>query len=236
MDTSYIIVWVIAIILFGFLGFFLIRRLRSNRSDQREEAMQLAIKQEDYKFLKPGILDECPEHDILTAVLFHCMRKEEEDFDNDTNTFNESETIIYSIYQLCQSIDGKHGNLHSFFISPSTKQYIDIIVEAFEKVNALDLADLMAAAKYFSQIMEDENYVEDPVKEEEIMGIYANYNYSDFTNEFATLVSTTNLQDKLVAYIMEHKEDFYDYDHDFSADEIEDIDDEDNDNNEEITE
>ncbi len=236
MDTSYIVVWVIAIIIFLFLGYFFVRRLRSNRADEKDRAMQLAIKQEDYKFLKPGILDECPEEDILTAVLFHCMRKEEEDFDNETNTFNESETIVYSIYQLCQTVSGKHGNLHSFFISPSTKKYIDIIVDAFRKVGAIDLAELMTAAKYFSQIMEDENYIEDPKKEEEIMGIYANYNYSDFTNEFATLVSTTKVEDKLVAYIMDHKEDFYDYDHDFSVDEIEDVDDEDNIDNEEITE
>ncbi|MCD8027341.1 MAG: DUF4375 domain-containing protein [Erysipelotrichaceae bacterium] len=229
METSRIIVWVISIIILSFLGFFLVRRLRSNKADEKDEALQLAIKQEDYKFLKPGILDECPKEDILTAVLFHCMRKEDEDYDNDTHTFNESETVIYSIYQLSQTVSGKHGNLHSFFISPSTKQYINVIVEAFEKVGALDLAELMTAAKYFSTIMEDENYVEDTKKEEEIMGIYANYNYSDYTNEFATLVSTTNLQDKLIAYIMNHKEDFYDYDHDFSADETKEIEENQND-------
>ncbi|MCD7894830.1 MAG: DUF4375 domain-containing protein [Erysipelotrichaceae bacterium] len=220
MTTSNIIVWVLAIIMFLFLGYFLVRRLRSNRADEKEEAMQLAIKQEDYKYLKPGILDEISRGDILTAVIFHCMRKEDEDFDNETDTFNHSETVVYSIYQLSQTVSGKSGSIHSFFISPSTKKYIDDIVGAFEEVGAIDLAELMTAAKYFSKIIEDENYVEDAQKEEEIMGIYANYNYSDYTNEFATLVSTTNLQDKIIDFILDHKEDFYDYDHDFSADEI----------------
>ena len=33
---------------------------------------------------------------------------------------------------------------------------------------------------------------------------------SDFTNEFATLVSTTNLNEKITNFILDHKEDFYD--------------------------
>lgn len=233
MKTSHLIVWAISGIILFILGYFLLRRLRANKADEREEQVQLAIKQDDYKYLKPGILDEIPENDILTAVLFHCMRKEDEDIENDTDTFNESENVVYSIYQLSQTVSGKHGNIHSFFISPSTKKYIDIIVDAFKKVGAIDLAELMTAARYFSQIIEDENYVEDPEKEEEIMGIYANYNYSDYTNEFATLVSTTNLQNKLYQFVLDHKEDFYDYDHDFSADEMNDIDDE---TDEEVTE
>ncbi|MCD7807909.1 MAG: DUF4375 domain-containing protein [Erysipelotrichaceae bacterium] len=225
MDTSYTIVWVVSIVIFVFLGYFLVRRLRSNRADEREEQIQLAIKQEDFQYLKPGILDDLSDEDVLTAVLFHCMRKEDEDFDNETNTFNESENVVYSIYQLSQAVSGKNGNIHSFFISPSTKRFVDIISDAFEKVGAKDLSELMTAARYFSEIVEDENYVEDPIKEEEIMGIYANYNYSDYTNEFATLVSTTNLQSKLLQFVKNHKEDFYDYDHDFTADEINDIED-----------
>ena len=44
------------------------------------------------------------------------------------------------------------------------------------------------------------------------MGQYSRYNFSDFTNEFVTLVGSTNLSEKLIEYVLAHKEDFYDND------------------------
>ena len=65
----------------------------------------------------------------------------------------------------------------------------------------------MRAARRFAEIIEND---EDDDEDDPEMGDYSRYNFSDFTNEFATLVSTTNLNEKITNFILDHKEDFYD--------------------------
>ncbi len=166
-------------------------------------------KKERYSYLRPGVLDVCPREDVTAAALFHCMRKENDDFDHYFENMNESEKTVYGIYMLTTSLEGRNHSLHSFFLSPATQPYVPIVVDIFERVGSHELADLMKAAKRFAEIIEND---EDDDEDDPEMGDYARYNFSDFTNEFITLVSTTNLNEKLTQYVLEHKEDFYDND------------------------
>ena len=121
---------------------------------------------------------------------------------------NESEKTVYGIYMITTSLEGRNASLHSFFLSPASQPFVPMIVDIFEKIGAHELADLMKAARRFAEIIEND---EDDDEDDPEMGDYSRYNFTDFTNEFITLVSTTNVNEKLTQYVLDHKEDFYDY-------------------------
>lgn len=205
MRTFDIIVWFLFISALVFLYFFFSKRMKEQKAARKKAQKEFEEKKQRYSYLKPGVFDEMPREDVSASVIFHCSRKENEDFDHYFEKFNESEKIIYGIYQLTLTLSGKNTSLHSFFLSPSTQMYVPIIDEIFEKVGAHDIAELIAAARKFAEIIEND-------EEDEDMGDYSKYNFSDFTNEFITLVNSTNLNEKISNYILQHKEDFYDYD------------------------
>lgn len=209
MPFTHMIVWIFFIGAIIFLYLFTTKRMRQIKKEKRKAALIYQEKKEKYTYLKEGSLDECPREDVSAAVLFHCMRKEEEDFDNYFDNMNESERIIYGIYLISNSLDSAHASLHSFFLSPAYEKFVPICAEIFEKVGAYDIYDLMRAARRFAEIIEKD--LEDDENDPE-MGDYARYNFSDFTNEYLTLISTTNLNEKLTDFVLEHKDDFYDYD------------------------
>ena len=203
------IVWGLFIAALLFLGFFFMKRINEGKAQRQKAMLEYEEKKERYSYLRPGVLDVCPREDVTAAALFHCMRKENDDFDHYFENMNESEKIVYGIYMLTTSLEGRNPSLHSFFLSPATQPYVPIVVDIFERVGSHELADLMKAAKRFAEIIEND---EDDDEDDPEMGDYARYNFSDFTNEFITLVSTTNLNEKLTQYVLEHKEDFYDND------------------------
>lgn len=203
------IVWGLFITALLFLGFFFMKRINEGKAQRQKAMLEYEEKKERYSYLRPGVLDVCPREDVTAAVLFHCMRKENDDFDHYFENMNESEKTVYGIYMLTTSLEGRNPSLHSFFLSPATQPYVPMIVDVFERVGSHELADLMKAAKRFAEIIEND---EDDDEDDPEMGDYARYNFSDFTNEFITLVSTTNLNEKLTQYVLEHKEDFYDND------------------------
>lgn len=209
MDWKILLVWIISAAMMVFLGYFLTQRMRENKKLRRQAAIVYEEKRQRYSYLKPGILDECPREDVSAAALFHCVRKEDDDFENYFDKMNDSEKTVYGIYQVSLSLEGGGASLHSFFLSPASRPFVDDIVETFEKVDAHELAVLMTAAKRFAEIIEND---EEDEEEDEELGDYSRYNFSDFTQEFRSLVSTTNLNEKITQFILAHKEDFYDYD------------------------
>lgn len=209
MKVSHLIVWFLFIATVLFLGFFFMKRMKANKKAQAEAMEKYEAKKAKYMYLKPGAFDDCPRDDVTAAALFHCMRKEDEDFEHFLDNFNHSEKLLYAIYQITQTLNGPNASLHSFFLSPATQPYVSEIVDMFNEIGAYELADLMRAARRFAEIIE--NDLEDDENDPE-MGDYSKYNFSDFTNEFVTLVSSTNLTDKLIDFVLDHKEDFYDYD------------------------
>ena len=209
MRTVDIVIWVLFILSLMILGFFFGKRIKANKKIREQRMMEYQAKKDKYTYLRPGTLDECPRDDVAAAALFHCMRKEEDDFEHYFEKMNESERTIYTIYQLSSSLEGQHPSLHNFFLTPANEQMIPMISEVFETVGAHEIADLMKAARRFAQIIEND---EDDNEDDPEMGEYSRYNFSDFTNEFVSLVSTTNLNEKLTEYVLAHKDDFYDTD------------------------
>ncbi len=207
MTTAEIIVWTLFLCAFAFLFFFYSKRMKLNKEIQAKQMREYEEKKEKYTYLKPGILDTCPREDVGAAALFHCMRKEDEDYDNYFEKMNESEQTIFTIYQISSSLQGKQPSIHSFFIAPYHKDMVPIASEVFDRVGSHEIADLMKAARRFAEIIEND---EEDDEDDPELGQYARYNFSDFTNEFVSLVSTTNLSEKIIQYVLEHKDDFYD--------------------------
>ena len=205
METSHIIVWVIFAISMVYLTYFFGVRIRRDAKRKAQLKAQFAERKVKYSYLKPGTLDECPREEVNGAVLFHIIRKEEDDFENYFEQLNYSEKVVYGIYLLSNSLAGKHATIRSFFISPATQCFVPIIDELFEEVGAYDIAELVRAARKFHYILE--NNLDD---DEEDLGEYSRYNFSDFTNEYAAMVNSANINEKMTKYILEHKDDFYD--------------------------
>ncbi|WP_028043789.1 DMP19 family protein [Candidatus Stoquefichus massiliensis] len=208
MDWKIMLVWVLFIGSLVFLGYFFIKRIKKNKQIQKEAQRAYQERREKYTYLKPGIFDECPREDVSAAALFHCLRKEAEDFDHYFENMTHPEIVVYGIYLVSSSIEGSGGSLHSFFLSPANKPFVPMIVDIFEEVGSHEIADLMRAARRFAEIIEND---EEDDENDPDMGDYTRYNFTDFTNEFIAMVSTTNLNEKLIKYILDHKEDFYDY-------------------------
>lgn len=202
------IVWGLFIAALIFLGYFFMKRVNEGKAQRQKALLEYEEKKEKYSYLRPGSLDVCPREEITAAALFHCMRKENDDFEHYFEKMNDSEKIVYGIYMITTSLEGRNASLHSFFLSPASQPFVPMIVDIFETVGSHELADLMKAARRFAEIIEND---EDDDEDDPEMGDYSRYNFTDFTNEFITLVSTTNLNEKLTQYILEHKEDFYDY-------------------------
>ena len=202
------IIWGLFIAALIFLGYFFMKRINEVKAQRQKALLEYEEKKEKYSYLRPGVLDVCPREDVTAAALFHCMRKENDDFEHYFEQMNESEKTVYGIYMITTSLEGRNASLHSFFLSPASQPFVPMIVDIFEKIGAHELADLMKAARRFAEIIEND---EDDDEDDPEMGDYSRYNFTDFTNEFITLVSTTNVNEKLTQYVLDHKEDFYDY-------------------------
>ena len=202
------IIWGLFIAALIFLGYFFMKRINEGKAQRQKALLEYEEKKEKYSYLRPGVLDVCPREDVTAAALFHCMRKENDDFEHYFEQMNESEKTVYGFYMITTSLEGRNASLHSFFLSPASQPFVPMIVYIFEKIGAHELADLMKAARRFAEIIEND---EDDDEDDPEMGDYSRYNFTDFTNEFITLVSTTNVNEKLTQYVLDHKEDFYDY-------------------------
>ena len=202
------IIWGLFIAALIFLGYFFMKRINEGKAQRQKALLEYEEKKEKYSYLRPGVLDVCPREDVTAAALFHCMRKENDDFEHYFEQMNESEKTVYGIYMITTSLEGRNASLHSFFLSPASQPFVPMIVDIFEKIGAHELADLMKAARRFAEIIEND---EDDDEDDPEMGDYSRYNFTDFTNEFITIVSTTNVNEKLTQYVLDHKEDFYDY-------------------------
>ena len=209
MRTVDLIVWALFIGALIFLGSFFTKRVKDNKKIRQQMQMEYLERKEKYTYLRPGIFDTCPREDVSAAAIFHCIRKEDEDFDHYFEKMNYSEKVVFGIYQVSLSLEGQGSSIHRFFLSPSNRPFVPIVVDIFEEVGAHDIAELMRAARRFAEIIEND---EEDDEDDPEMGDFSRYNFSDFTNEFVSLVNTTNLNEKITRFILDHKEDFYDTD------------------------
>ena len=82
MRTVDLVVWVLFIGALVFLGYFFTKRVKDNKKIRQQMQMEYLERKEKYTYLRPGIFDTCPREDVSAAAIFHCIRKEDEDFDH----------------------------------------------------------------------------------------------------------------------------------------------------------
>lgn len=94
MSWKILLVWVLFIAALMFLSYFFTKRVKMNKEIRKQIQAEEAARKQKYTYLKPGIFDECPREDVSAAALFHCIRKEDEDFDHYFENMNESEKVV----------------------------------------------------------------------------------------------------------------------------------------------
>ena len=123
--------------------------------------------------------------------------KEDENF---LDKLNMEEKTVYGISQLNECVSSTK-TIRSFFETPAYSVYVDELETYFNNVREPQIAELVKSARRLNEIMENG-------EEDEDMGDYSSYNFSDFTHEYITMIAGTDFMPKLTKYIREHKESF----------------------------
>ena len=145
-------------------------------------------------------------------------------FAGDNNAFNDEEVqqlvdakeveMKAKMKELVQSEDGGAMTMLRYFF-PENLVYYDeggyVFAPILDTLKKHQLVDENFHINDRNEIEYIENDEEDDEDDPE-MGDFSRYNFSDFTNEFVSLVNTTNLNEKITRFILDHKEDFYDTD------------------------
>ena len=190
--TEYWYVWIIFAIMCVFLFSFYGKKFKQVKEKRKQYEEKLAQEKDMFSHLTSDVFDKIEPIDLTRAVIFHINAKEDRLYEDDNYDGNiipyltHEELLIYTMYQLECSLEGGRGSIHSFFI---TEPYCNYRPEK--------LAILI------------ENDQEDEIDE---TSEYATYNFSDFTNEFVSLLRSSGIGDKLGEYIKEHKESFIEKD------------------------
>ncbi len=194
------IIWVLFIGALAFLGFFLGRTMNRNRKIKMEKKAEYDDMRATYEDLTEEKFDSCKNEDLPSAVIFSCMKKEDQDEDY-FKTLTEPEKTVYGIYQLNECISGSSG-LRSFFLTPALEEYVPVIDKLYENIGAHDIAELIKAARHLNEILESGK------EDDEDTGEFSTYNFSDFTHEYITMVAGTNFNQKMIDYVKKNKASF----------------------------
>lgn len=199
-QTAVTIVWIFFAAVVLFMIFMMVRLMHRRAKGKARAQAEYESFKEEYDHLTPAKIDACDDQDLAGAVIMQCQRKEEED-ENYIDHLNEVEKTIYGIYNINASLSSSIG-LRSFFITPANQYYADHVEEIFNNVASPEIAKLMAGAKRFNDIME--NNLED----DEADGEYGRYNFSDFTQDYKTMITGTDFSKKVIDYIRKNKDQF----------------------------
>ena len=178
--TEYWYVWIIFAIMCVFLFSFYGKKFKQVKEKRKQYEEKLA-----------------QEKDMFSHRLY-----EDDNYDGNIIPYlTHEELLIYTMYQLECSLEGGRGSIHSFFITEPYCNYRPYYKEAFETMKCYDIAHLLEEAEKLAILIENDQ--EDEIDE---TSEYATYNFSDFTNEFVSLLRSSGIGDKLGEYIKEHKE------------------------------
>ncbi|WP_455677691.1 DMP19 family protein [Sharpea azabuensis] len=197
-----VIVWSAFFIIMLILVPFSLKRLRENRKYKAKQEAQYQSDRLEYAHLDEKKLDALSGENLVEAVIYQCLRKEDED-DNYFQHLSEAEKTIYAIYQVNQTVSSNAG-LRSFFISPASEPFLKDLVTYYKNIGAFDVAEVVRNAGILNKIME----TDDDSLEKDMSPEYVTYNFSDLTHEYVTLVVGTNFTTKMAQYVEEHKEEF----------------------------
>ena len=189
------------------------REFKQVKEKRKQYEEKLAQEKDMFSHLTSDVFDKIEPIDLTRAVIFHINAKEDRLYEDDNYDGNiipyltHEELLIYTMYQLECSLEGGRGSIHSFFITEPYCNYRPYYKEAFETMKCYDIAHLLEEAEKLAILIENDQ--EDEIDE---TSEYATYNFSDFTNEFVSLLRSSGIGDKLGEYIKEHKESFIEKD------------------------
>lgn len=164
-----------------------------------EEALRFADFKEENKHFTSEKFDACSNQDLVNLIVARIGDLEDED-ENFLDKLNMEERTVYGISQLNECVSTTK-TIRSFFETPAYSVYADELETYFNNLREPQIAELVKSAKRLNEIMENG-------EEDEDMGDYSSYNFSDFTHEYITMIAGTDFMPKLTKYIREHKESF----------------------------
>lgn len=207
--TKYYYIWIVfALCCFFLISFFGKRIMRVKNARKQQEA-KFQEEKDLFSHLTSAVFDEADTNDLTKAVIFHIQAKEDRLFDNDDYDGNiipyltHDELMIYTLYQVENSLQQRNGSIHSFFIDEPYCLCRPYYKEAYELMNCHEIAVLLAEAEKLATLIENDQ--EDDIDEN---SPYATYNFSDFTNELKALLRSSGLFNKAGEYIRVHKDSF----------------------------
>lgn len=202
-------VWV----LFAFCCVFLVvtfgRRYLMIRDMRKKRMAEVQAEKDLFSHLTSEVFDATETIDLTRAVIYHIQAKEDRYFEDDEYDGNliprlsHEELMVYTLFQLENSLEGGRGSVHSFFISEPYCEYRPYYREALEIHHCHDIVHLLEEAEKLADLIENDQ--EDDIDED---SDYATYNFADFTNELMAMLRSSNIAEKLGEYIREHKESF----------------------------
>lgn len=208
---DYLVVWLFFIGACLFLLYGLSGKMRRMKKYQQEQQAIYDQNREKYRKFSGKLFDETPDEELTHAVLFHILGKEDKLYEGDEITqslievLTPSELLIYTIYQVELSMQGKNRSLHTFFIKEPFCLYRPYAVQAFEAIDCHDAAELMKAAEKLALMIENDEEIE--IDED---SDYGNYNFADFTNALLGMLKSSGIVVKAAKFIRENKNDFID--------------------------
>lgn len=184
-------------------AYFIIAIISASRVLKKRQAEMMATyqeKQEKYAHLTSEIFDEIPDDQLKEAIMIHLFQKEDEDFEHLKERLTEAERVVYTLYQMEISVDQGRGSVYQFFTTPS-KEYLPDLVKSYQAVGSEALAHLMDQIIALMIQEQSGQYEADNLDEDAPT-------FQGYTFDYMDLVTSEHLDEKLVNYIRDHKEDF----------------------------
>lgn len=193
------IVWIVFGVLMSYISFFIMLRIRRKKRQRVAQQLAKAELLDEYNNLTTDKILSCPDEDLVDVVLGSLNEKEDK-YEDFFERITHPERVIYGIISLNDCISGGTG-IRPFFHSPATERFVPVIDQYLDEIGAYDAALVVRYARRLDEIIEND-------LDDEDMGEYSTYNFSDFTHEYITLVAGTNFMTKIYDYIRSHAESF----------------------------
>lgn len=206
---DYYYVWIVFALCCAFLIAFFGKRIARVQKNKKEQVAKFEEEKNIFSHLTSAVFDETETSDLTKAVILHIQAKDDrllEDDDYDGNIISHlthEELMIYTMYQVENSLQSRNGSIYSFFVDEPYCLYKPYYQEAYETMNCHEIAHLLEEAEKLAVLIENDQ--EDDIDED---SDYATYNFSDFTNELKALLRSSGLVNKAGEYIRTHKEGF----------------------------
>lgn len=194
--TPILVVFTIVVVT---LAYFYMKKRKALKAKQMEEVLRFEDLKDENKHFTSEKFDACSDQDLVNLIVARIGDLEESD-ENFLDKLNMEERTVYGISQLNECISTTK-TIRSFFETPAYAVYADELETYFNNVREPQIAELLKSARRLNEIMETG-------EEDEDMGEYSTYNFSDFTHEYITMIAGTDFMPKLTKYIRDHKESF----------------------------